>query len=402
MNNYFLRVSILFILVLVELLASTFWMDTMPIDSCRWLFLFTGLAIGMYILLRPSVIPYQNGFSLRWIPYLFLIILFAWVVPQFYAKFALNALDYTQADMLPVIQVMCRRWLDHTRVYTEIPEYWFGTFPVYLPAMWLPFIPAVLFSFDPRWTTLILVSVGIIVIVLSRRCVPFSWLFFLLIGLWFDYLLHNRDETFRLSQEGVVYFYLILFVMALYFEKARWIGITMALCLLSRYGIIFFVFAMLYCTWRFRERKWSMHLTSGLTITMILLMTIGGAWTNIKNFIALPNQYIDNIHAYPAKYQAVLDEGLGLVPVLGIRYIPWIVRMLPAILIGMNLIMIKYFNKKRHPFYVLGFLKLNLVVFYNLMIVPYQYLMYSSVLVSLVLFYLYAHHEEKTNINLEQ
>jgi hypothetical protein len=389
-------------LVLVELLSSTFWMDTMPINSCRWLFLITGIGIGVFLLFRPFSSHNHTGKVIRWIPYIFLLILFAWIIPQYSVLFSEHALDYTQADMLPVIQVMCRRWLDHMPVYATIPEYWHGTFPVYLPAMWMPFIPAVLLSIDPRWITLILVGSGIILTVLSRRCVPFGLLFFLLIGLWFDYLMHNRDETFRLSQEGVVYFYLILLVVALYFQKARWIGIAMGLCLLSRYSILFFVIAFLYWIWRYRDWNWGRRLLSGLAITMLFLMTLGGAWANIRNFIILPNQYLDNIHMYPAKYQAVLDDGLGLVPLCGIQSIPWIARILPWVLIGLNGIMIRYYHKDRHPFYVLGFLKLNLVIFYNLMIVPYQYLMYSSVIVSLVLFYFYSNLGEQTNINLVQ
>ena len=207
MNNYYIRVFILFVLVLIEVLSSTFWMDTMPIESCRWLYLLSGLGISFYLMLRPIHREQSTSHqSLRWIPLILLLILVLWVVPSFYKIYISNALDYTHADMLPVIRVMCNRWLQHEYVYSVISDFWNGTTPIYLPAMWMPFIPATLFSFDLRWITLGLMCIGIIFIFLRKNNSWIALLFFLFIGLWFDYLIHNRTETFRLSQEGVVYF----------------------------------------------------------------------------------------------------------------------------------------------------------------------------------------------------
>lgn len=54
---------------------------------------------------------------------------------QLFDKFPL---DYTKADMLPVIEIMCQRWLHHDPVYSIIPEIWNGVKPPYLPPCGCP------------------------------------------------------------------------------------------------------------------------------------------------------------------------------------------------------------------------------------------------------------------------
>src|SRR5579859_7960694 len=59
-------------------------------------------------------------------------------------------LELNYADMLPIIKVMGQRFASgHSRqVYDVIPWIWNGVQPIYLPAMWLPFVPAVVLNID--------------------------------------------------------------------------------------------------------------------------------------------------------------------------------------------------------------------------------------------------------------
>jgi hypothetical protein len=70
------------------------------------------------------------------------------------SKRTLGSIDINvaYADLLPVIQKKNQRFLEGQwhKVYDIIPDIWHGTQPVYLPAMWLSFAPAVLFGFDMR------------------------------------------------------------------------------------------------------------------------------------------------------------------------------------------------------------------------------------------------------------
>jgi len=54
-------------------------------------------------------------------------------------------IDITNADMLPIIKVMGERFIagQHSHIYDTIPWIWHGTQPIYLPAMWLPYVPAI-------------------------------------------------------------------------------------------------------------------------------------------------------------------------------------------------------------------------------------------------------------------
>lgn len=52
-----------------------------------------------------------------------------------------SPLSYTDADMIPIMQVMSQRFLqgEWSMVYQPVQEIWNGIQPVYLPAMWMPF-----------------------------------------------------------------------------------------------------------------------------------------------------------------------------------------------------------------------------------------------------------------------
>src|ERR1035437_5321069 len=64
-------------------------------------------------------------------------------------------IDINNADMLPIIRVMNQRFISGQwyHIYDPIPEIWNGIRPIYLPAMWLPFVPSIIFKFDMRWIT---------------------------------------------------------------------------------------------------------------------------------------------------------------------------------------------------------------------------------------------------------
>lgn len=62
-------------------------------------------------------------------------------------------IDITNADMLPIIKIMGERFIagQHSHVYDTIPSIWNGVQPIYLPAMWLPYVPAIAMGIDMRW-----------------------------------------------------------------------------------------------------------------------------------------------------------------------------------------------------------------------------------------------------------
>lgn len=396
-NKHTIRAILLFVLVLIEVLSSTHWQQSMSMQWCRWLHLTAGIGVVIILFFKP--VPVQRLFINRsWLPFLLWLLLVVWLVPGFYRMFQNHPLDYTHADMLPVIEVMVQRWITNSPVYEIIPQYWNGVLPVYLPALWLPFVPAVLFAFDLRWITLGMLFFALLYLLMRKKSTPWSWFIFIPIGLWFNYLRHNRTETFLLSQEGVVYAYYILLVVALYVRHQVAIGISLALCLLSRYGIAFFAIGLiLSCFIQFEGKKRFITFLSA-SLTGIFLLGITGAWKNLFIFLNLPGEYLKNIATFQSKYQDVLNDGLGLVPMIYLDYMSWMYSTMVFLLIAAATCMVFYCRRFYHRFYFLAFLKLSLIVFYNLLMIPYQYLFFTSIWVSIAICFLYMNHCEPTSV----
>jgi hypothetical protein len=151
--------TILLILVTVEISSVTY---LLILPGLAWLASILNLLAGIgisFILLqcpasdssRPIQYPVRSPFNKY-------IIVLAGVFIFFVGRniMASMPMDYRNADMLPIIQVMNQRFLGGhwSQVYDPIPEIWNGIKPIYLPAMWIPFSPAVLLNIDLRWITI--------------------------------------------------------------------------------------------------------------------------------------------------------------------------------------------------------------------------------------------------------
>lgn len=391
-----LQILIFFALIL-EVLSSTFWIGVLDIDLCRWIHFASGGSIIALILYKPGTDQHANPIA-KWVFYLFFTALVVWVSYRLHLLFTKSPLDYTHADMLPVIQVMAERFTRMEPVYDIIPEIWGGVMPVYLPALWLPFVPATLMDFDVRWTTVTLLLVAVLIMISIIRGNKKSLSVWLPIGLWFDYLLYNRNETLVLTEEGVVYGYYILLTLAIYFRSYTWLGVILACCLLSRYSILFFAGAIMLITFLYEERIRFKQLVISTGATLLILITIGKAWSQLYNFIQLPGKYLSNLEANPAKYQDIMKDALGFVPWMNQADFSWTYRLMLILLISAAFLTVYCYRKWKGPFYLLAGLKLTLLVFYHFILIPYPYLFYTSTWVSIAIYFIYCNHSGKWSI----
>jgi len=384
---------ILFLLVLIELLSATTWTEYMQMNTCRYAHFISGIGIFILLFLKTKKNSEVKNGSSKLIPWFLLCLLLAWSIPKLNVLFIHQPLDFHQADMLPVIKTMCERWLSFAPVYTIIPEIWSGVMPVYLPALYLPYVPAVLLQFDMRWIGYAFTVVPLIYIILYRKSSVVSWLIIVLLGLFFDFILHRRNESFTLSEEGVVYGYYMMFAFFIYYRNFLAVGIMAACCLLSRYSGIFFIGALVACLLLMNQKMELKKYLSAGVITVFILIISGRAWKQLGQLSGLSSVYVQNIKASPAKYQNVLNESIGLMPLIGLDHVHTVFYVQIILLIFIAILMMVWVKKIHHSFYYLAFLKLSLVVFYNLLILPYSYLMYTSMFVSFVLFFLYTNHD---------
>ena len=303
-----------------------------------------------------------------------------------------SPLDYKSADMLPVIKIMCSRYLSGDPPYDLIMEIWNGTKPIYLPAMWMPFIWAEWFSIDMRWIATFFAwcatSLTLYLAYLNKLSLPsFTTVVATLLLFWAT-ILHIDIVVLTLTEEGVVYGYYGLLCFALLTKRDRLFGVSAALCLLSRYTLApWLLFFLGYLILK-GDKKRVKKMVAYILVTCILFMVISGAYTEIPTFLSLPDSYLEVVLAGRSKYEGLITSSLGMA-----KFIPYnslgilhIVFKITAFLVPLLFFFCAYRQGNfglSNELIALLCLKLCLVMFYNLLIIPYPYLFYVSSIVSI-------------------
>ncbi|HEV3324188.1 MAG TPA: hypothetical protein VG052_01240 [Puia sp.] len=300
-------------------------------------------------------------------------------------------IDISNADMLPIIKIMGQRFIagEHSHVYDAIPSIWKGVQPIYLPAMWLPYVPAIAMGIDMRWIAIagLLFAFGAFVFLYrpessARGAFPLGVLAFLLF--WWM-VADNTPGIVSVSEEGVVIGYYVLLVLALLSGKPWLTGIAISLCMLSRYALVGWIPAYLVCL--ALDKKWRqlsiITLTGIVCFALLFLVPVG--WVTFLRLAHLPGNYIAFASRVWKDSPDVFSTAPGLAWFFG--------RKGSAILHGLLILFsftlpmafavaARYNRLANIP---LAALKLSLVVFYCFIDVPYLYLFYTSSLVSLII-----------------
>ena len=381
------------VLAILQVLSATYFLQIpnfQALDS--FLFLFTGVGISLCLLQVPGIGMQRESIRNRQL--LFKLLAIALLLPVSYqlARYIMddNPLLYQNADMLPIIKSMNQRFLDGQwkQVYQPIPEIWNGIQPIYLPAMWMPFGFSLIFDFDIRWITVCGLWLSVIL------CVVPGWkkitLAFFLIGAFMVLLawlhINNDNGVIELTEEGVVYFYYCLLATAIIFTNPWLMGISVALCLLSRYSFIGWIpFAFLYLVLR-KEYKFLLK-TSVMAVIIVAILILPFGLGPLLYHLHLHDDYISHAarvwHDEPETY----FETLGMAKFFGASHI----KLLHSILVsGSFLIPLSFllFLRKKlstQPNILLAGFQLSLTFFYNFLDVTYLYLYYTPVFVSLLI-----------------
>lgn len=330
--------------------------------------------------------------------YRWVIMLAALLVMCYFAihQMADEPLHYETADMLPIIRIMCQRFLsgNWSQVYAPIPEIWHGTVPIYLPAMWLPFSLPELFNIDLRWLT---VAVFFIVLGVFLWRVPFkqknSWLLCVcafLLSWWL--FAEEKSGLLTYTEEGIVVFYYVLLTLVLLRKKQNiWLlGICTSLCVLSRYALIGWLPAMaLYFVWRKEWKDLFRFAVTGVIVFLLLVLLPFGS-SVMHSMIGLPGAYIDFTRRVWNDSPEVFSTSLGWAKFFGPTKIAQLHYLLIALAFCVPLIAMvaAFLAHRKYKFPIqnlpLAIFKLSLVVFFSFIDVPYLYLFYTSSFVSLI------------------
>lgn len=385
--------AIIVILALLQVLSTTYFLyipNFYVVNS--FLFLFTGIGMSICLLKIPQFQIREAAIINNQLVSKFFIIALFVPVSYLFARHIMddNPLLYQNADMLPIIKIMNQRFLDgHTeQVYQPIPEIWNGITPIYLPAMWMPFGFSLIFDFDIRWITVCGIWLS------AMLCIWTNWkrkwqaivlaAAILILLIWY----HTDEDNgvIELTEEGVVFFYYTLLVTAIIFNSPWLLGISVALCLLSRYSFIGWMpFAVLYLLLK-REYKF-LWKTSLITTIVLLILLLPFGMGPLFYHLHLHDDYISHAARVWNDEPETFYETLGMAKFFGPTHIKLLHIILETGTFLVPLIFLFFVRKKisTQPNILLAGLQLSLTFFYNFLDVPYMYLFYTLVFVSLAI-----------------
>jgi hypothetical protein len=310
-------------------------------------------------------------------------------------------IDITNADMLPIIKVMGERFIagQHSHVYDPIPWIWKGTQPIYLPAMWLPYVPAIFLGVDMRWIAVTGLLFGFAAFIFlykpavstgaagrtGRNAVYSSFFLAVIAFLLFWWLVaDNTPGLVSVAEEGTVIGYYVLLVLALVSGKPWLTAIAVSLCMLSRYALVGWVPA--YLVFLAMEKKWrnlSILTLTGMSCFVLLYLLPVGLNTFVR-LARLPGDYV----AFAGRVWKDSPEVFSTAPGFAWFFGPKNVGLLHGLLVSLTFITPMLFiligRRRQAANLPLAALKLALVVFFCFIDVPYLYLFYTSSFVSLI------------------
>jgi hypothetical protein len=361
------------------------------------LYLLAGLIFIISILILPAarlcVVRDLKKESVIKLPLVVIMLLLAYVTSRYWLDRI--PLDPDFADMLPVMKVMNERFLhgDWKQVYDPIPEIWNGTTPIYLPAMWLPYASAIALQIDMRWVTVLAVLVSFIIILSGIRVHKNGYFGYGQIAVtallfWWLFARNEVHSLITMSEEGVVIFYFVLLCAAIISANPFFMGITAAICILSRFSMIGWLIPCLifYAVRRDFRKLLVFSFTGTACFFLFFLMPFG--FKTLEQMIALPGNYVAFAKHVWENTPEVFWLNLGLAKFYGIHRIAMLHHTLLMVSFGIPFLFMcfcllqKKWNLQNMN---LACFKLSLLVFYQFIDVPYGYLFYPCSFVSLLI-----------------
>lgn len=395
-SKYNTKVILFLFLVTVELFAHNYWLN-LSWDTRTALYYLSGFSIAVIPLIK--IFPTNTSKHWRSIPiirligFLFLISYGIFILSLLIGE---SVIDITQADMLPILQIMANRFLDGKDVYAVIPEIWDGIQPIYLPAMWFPYLIASAGEFDMRWINLGILLIGLLMVTVYvpalkkkswQTILPIIPAFFLL------YTFNSKDAQFLLqSEEAVVAAYYLILVYSLHRGNPIMISIALSLCLLSRYSLLIWVVLYLIYLFVYESKKMAIRVTVFTSIIMLFLCWVSGAIYHIPDFLKLPSIYENAMldSGLRWKYEPLVNQSLGFAKYFGFESMDLLIKLFKAqLILAPTLCLIVFASLKKYlnsKMFIFCSLKFCLILFYGFMIMPYKYLFFTSTLLSIAIF----------------
>ncbi|MFN8282696.1 MAG: hypothetical protein U0U67_05745 [Chitinophagales bacterium] len=310
-------------------------------------------------------------------------------------------IDAHYSDVVPSIQVMCRRLLHHEPIYVIIEDFGYHLHTTYLPFMWLPYTIAEKFHFDYRWITVLIFITGILLVLFVTIKTTNNGFFLTLV---YTFLLlaivDKNSDVFGWTVEVTNATYYSVLALSFFLKNKYIKAIILMICLLSRYSLVVFVPLYFIIEWKENGFK-KTALFAVLTFVFMSLFLLPLVKNNWKE---LYNGYKYYADSGLNEWLHLSDKGLPYHISTGNGFVSWIYFLKTGsieerfafakslhlyLVISITLILsLIYFitrNKIDYRLFLLCGLKIYLAVFYGFIQVPYSYLFMVPLFYSIVL-----------------
>lgn len=324
-----------------------------------------------------------------------------------YVKLLADPINIEKSDIYPLVsEVYLKRVVEGTPVYAPYTGFNYGTFtPNYLPFHWFPFLPSYVLKADLRWVPVILFF--LVSFVLVYRCFKEerNTTDFLLIALapliFYTCILTKQAKELAHTLELLFVAYYLLLGLAIFHERIATKIMSIIMILLSRYSALFWLPLWVKQQWHEDKRKFwlgALGVILGLLLFYVLpfvsqtpQMLSSGAdlWVN-----ASLNEWDGQSWQQPGDKPFQLFRGNGFASwfyywypgslqekIYGIKNF---MLLVPALLSLVFFFLKKPANLKAN-FYLLLLLKLSLSVFYAFVLIPYDYLYWVPIGITILI-----------------
>lgn len=284
-----------------------------------------------------------------------------------------NPLQYKEADMLPVIQVMGDRFIHGQPVYSTILEIWGGMQPVYLPAMWLPYTIPQLLHADVRWMSVMAIVGSFLFVFMSTTSTRQ-----LICGVCFYlYCLYYCSSVYPgyvlYSEEPITLLYVSFLFYSIYHKSWQTILLAFALCMLSRYWV---VVALPFVVFQYFKTNKNHIYNVWPTVLLLVFVVCITPLHQYQVWLGLPSLYA---HALADagnyfKYNTVINK-YGLVKVLPNQVRPYS-TVIGVIVTILALLCVTYYKRRSHNYVFIIFAS-TIVLMLSFIVLPYEYLMFT-------------------------
>ena len=383
--------------------------------------------VGVFLLYkfykRPvlTTLPGQSNIIKKYVPFVLFAAGLVWLNMESIGIYKQFAVPGQHSDIIPLVTVLAKRFLAGQYPYSAdaLKELYYDTPSGYMPAHWMPYTIAEHFHFDYRTITFCIwaIAAGVLMFragriqsLAARLLAPV-----LLIGSY-HYICVENPGIIAATVELMVAGYYMLFVTGISQRNAFITALLMSVCLLSRYYIAlwmpfwaiimlmsgdykaFFktsvwvaVFISLGYIIPFLSKDWSSFYTAYVANYEKVPFN---EWTRINPNLQLPYQLSAGTgfaHLFYKHYAA--DPKVGFLLLKKVMFI--------ASLSSLGALAVFYwFNKSKFNvrIFLLASFKIYLAVFLGFVMVPYTYLMITSIFVSVAIFIEQARYEDASEL----